>query len=438
MGWLLYNIFLFFYSIGIRIAAFWNPKAKLWVEGRKRQWAVGGRQWAVDHRLQTADCIWFHCASLGEFEQGRPLLEKLREQYPESRIILSFFSPSGYEVQKNYSGADQVLYLPMDSPSNAKKFISQVDPSLVIWVKYEYWYYYLSELKQRNIPVLLVSGIFRKDQPFFKWYGGFWKKMLQCFSHLFVQTPGSKQLLASIGINENVSLSGDTRFDRVIEIAENFSDLPQSIKDFCGTNKVIVAGSTWEEDEEELDHYANNHPEIKFILAPHQIEEAHLKDIEKLFHHSVRYSSLQSAVSSQQSATGSRQLATGAPVLTNVLIIDNIGLLSRLYKLAHIAYIGGGFGADGVHNVLEAAVYGRPVIFGPEFGKYIEAVELEDCGGGISIENALELEKILGELFSDENYMKLASDAAKNYVYSKAGATGRIVEYIQVNRLLTS
>jgi 3-deoxy-D-manno-octulosonic-acid transferase len=295
-----------------------------------------------------------------------------------------------------------------------------VQPTLVLWVKYEYWYYFLTELKRRNIPTLLISGIFRKDQPFFKWYGRLHRYMLESFTHFFVQTPASVELLKSIGFTNNITVSGDTRFDRVISIAEAFTPIPE-IEKFCGSHTVIVAGSTWIEDEEELDHYANTHPEMRFIIAPHEVHEEHIREIEKLFKHSVRYSALQNIKPD-----------------TNVLIIDNVGMLARLYRYATITYVGGGFGEDGVHNVLEAAVYGKPVIFGPEYEKYVEAIELVEAGGAFSIENALELEKQLNDLLKDRKLYEGSCAAARNYVYAKKGATTDILHYIQENRLLTS
>ena len=410
----------------MRIAAIWNPKARLWLKGRKEpvtnlgfgnsELMTTGRQPGSGHAMRV---VWMHCASLGEFEQGRPLLEMIRKQYPDCRIVLTFFSPSGYEVRKNYPGADQVAYLPMDSKKNARAFIDAVQPSLVLWVKYEYWYYYLVELKKRNIPTLLVSGIFRRDQPFFKWYGRLHRYMLESFTHFFVQTAASKTLLERIGFQNNATVSGDTRFDRVIAIAEEPSALP-SIEQFCGRHPVIVAGSTWIEDEEELDHFANTNPDIKFIIAPHAVPEDHIRQIEKLFSNTVRFSQLNNEVSK------------------NVLIIDNVGMLSKLYRYATIAYVGGGFGEDGVHNVLEAAVYGKPVVFGPEYDKYIEAVELLEAGGGFSIENALEMEAQLNTLLHDDAQYRASCEAARQYVYSKKGATNAILQYIQEKRLLTN
>ncbi|UEG51314.1 3-deoxy-D-manno-octulosonic acid transferase [Ferruginibacter lapsinanis] len=418
MGIFLYNLFVLFYSLGIRIASLWNTKAKLWVNGRKMFPVV-----------KEPISVWMHCASLGEFEQGRPVLEELKRNDPSLKIVLTFFSPSGYEVMKEYKGADHIFYLPSDSPFNAKKFIDNINPSLVLWVKYEYWFYYLHELKKRNIPTLLISGIFLPSQPFFKWYGGLWKRMLSCFNHLFIQDEESKELLSTINVKENITVSGDTRFDRVITIAEKFEPI-SLIDKFCKDSKVIVAGSTWEEDEAELIHYVRINPNIKFIIASHSIDSENLKDVKKEFKGAVFYSELVLADQQLQSDNLIRS--------TNILIIDNIGMLSRLYKYADITYVGGGFGDDGVHNVLEAAVYGKPVVFGPEFEKYLEAEELIESEGGITINNALELENVFNKLFSDETEIKKRSECAKNYVYSNAGATKKIVDHIYKNRLLTN
>ncbi|MBL0181866.1 MAG: 3-deoxy-D-manno-octulosonic acid transferase [Chitinophagaceae bacterium] len=419
-GQFLYNLFLLLYSTGIRIASTWNPKAKKWLLGRKDIFAE------INFKLQTSNSkpVWMHCASLGEFEQGRPLLEEIRSQKSEVRIVLTFFSPSGYEVVKDYKGADHIFYLPMDSPVNAKKFLDAVDPCLVLWVKYEYWFYYLQEIKQRKIPVLLVSGIFRNNQPFFKWYGAIWRQMLQSFTHFFVQNDESKELLQQLGFSNNVTINGDTRFDRVIEIAEKYQPIP-CIEEFCGDDIVIVAGSTWEEDEIELLHFVKQNPQIKFIIAPHEIEEANLKDVKAAFVNSVFYSEL-------------IQTSNHKPQTTNILIIDNIGMLARLYKYATITYVGGGFGEEGVHNVLEAAVYGKPVLFGPVYKKFIEASGLVEAGGGISVDGLINLEDVLNKLLGDEEDRMKRGEAAKNYVYANAGASKKIIQFIQEKRLLTS
>jgi len=407
----------------MQVIAPWNPKAKQWLAGRKDFFEK------LRHSISKTGTpvIWMHCASLGEFEQGRPLLEAVRMNYPNYRILLTFFSPSGYEVKKNYEGADYIFYMPMDSRNNAAKMLEIVNPAIVLWIKYEYWYYHLTAICDRKIPLLLISGIFRPDQPFFKSYGSLHRKMLACFTHFFVQTSDSKNLLNAVGFNQEVTVSGDTRFDRVVQIADNFSSLP-IIEEFCGMHPVIVAGSTWPDDEEELDHYANTHPHIKFIIAPHEIYEDHLKEIEKLFHSSIRYSQL----------SNKNQPHIADLQSPNVLIIDNIGMLSRLYKYATITYIGGGFGDDGVHNVLEAAVYAKPVVFGPEYDKYIEAIKLVENGGAFPVENALQLEQTMDRLLNNKCDYDKACKAAGDYVHDNKGATKKIMSYIQANRLLTS
>jgi len=459
-----YILFLSLYHAAIRLAAQWNPKAKRWVGGRKELFKK------LENALSQnkSPIVWIHCPSLGEFEQGRPVLEKIRKSYPSHKILLSFFSPSGYEVKKDYPGADYIFYLPADSKKNARRFIQLVNPQLVLWVKYDYWYFYLAELKQKSIPVLLISGAFRKDQPFFKWYGRLHRYMLECFRHLFVQTEESAQLLKQVGLGNNITVSGDTRFDRVLEIAADFEPM-SDIEKFCGADSVIVAGSTWPEDEEELDHYANTHPHIKFIVAPHDVTKERLKEAEELFVNCIRYSRLilnPEYSKSRESGLPPVALAkegvgslptvqagseSGSIIQTssvrhlassiqhpNVLLIDNIGMLSRLYKYATIAYIGGGFGNDGVHNVLEAAVYGKPIIFGPEYEKYIEAIDLVEKGAAYSIDSAVEIEKLMNDLLADNDWLKESSEAARNYVYSKKGATEKIMHYIQENRLLIS
>jgi 3-deoxy-D-manno-octulosonic-acid transferase len=449
-----YHVFLWFYKIGIRLVAPWNRKAKEWLDGRKGIFermradfggaAAGGGTGEVAGggagSAGTYPVIWMHCSSLGEFEQGRPVIEALRREAPMARIVLTFFSPSGYRAKKDYEGADYVYYLPLDSPGNARQFIGLVRPTLVLWVKYDYWYYYLVELKKRAIPVLLVSGIFRADQPFFKWYGRLHRYMLECMTHLFVQTEASRVLLEGRGLRGQVSVSGDTRFDRVIEIAREGAPLPL-IEAWCAGYPVIVAGSTWEEDEEELDHFANTHPEVRFILAPHEIGEDRLVEVERLFRHCVRYSVW--AAGAKAAAAAGRGGAAGAGTGSrpgwpepNVLIIDNIGMLSRLYRYATIAYVGGGFGDDGVHNVLEAAVYGKPVVFGPVIEKYIEAVELTETGGGIVIDSAVEAEGVLKRLLRDPAEVREIGEASARYVDSKKGATEKIVRYITMQKML--
>jgi 3-deoxy-D-manno-octulosonic-acid transferase len=365
-----------------------------------------------------------HCASLGEFEQGKPVLKKIQENFAGVSIVITFFSPSGYEIAKKDKDFRQVYYLPLDSASNAKRLINILKPDLVLWVKYEYWYYYLQEIRKRNIPLLLISGVYTSSQVFFKWYGAFYRKMLGDFSHFFLQNSSSKEQVKKLIAEEKITVSGDTRCDRVINIAENFSDVP-GIKEFCQNSKVIVAGSTWEDDEAEWTHYVKQHPEIKFIFAPHEIDEENLAFLKKEFSGAIFYSEWME-----------KQVSSIHYSVPHCLIIDNIGMLSRLYKYATITYVGGGFGYNGLHNILEAAVYGKPVIFGPEYEKNFEAEELIDCSGAISIENALELEKVVNILLENEQEILSRGNAAKNYVYNNRGATDKIITYIQEKRLL--
>lgn len=419
MGQIIYSLFTCLYSLAARVISPFNKKAKLWVEGRKNIFSIITKELEDDHRER----LWMHCSSLGEFEQGRPLIEELKKSYSRYSIVLTFFSPSGYEHEKNYKGADHIFYMPMDSKKNAQNFFDVVQPKLAVFVKYEFWFYYLNESKKRNIPLLLVSAVFRDSQPFFKWYGNFHRDLLSCFTWLFVQNENSLELLKKINF-KNATISGDTRFDRVLEVAENFKPL-DGIENFYAGKIVIVAGSTWLEDDEELDHYANTHSEYRFIIAPHDISENRLKECKKLYRRSILYSEFQTTKNDKLQAA-------------NVLIIDNIGMLKYLYRYATICYVGGGFGGDGVHNVLEAAVYSKPVVFGPVYKKFIEAVELEKAEGAFSVENAIELEEIFDELLNDASVYETAAINAGNYVRSKTGATENVMRYIQENRLLTN
>lgn len=414
---LIYNIIIRLYGVAAKVAAWWNPKARRWVSGRKQLF----QRVESAMKAETRPVVWMHSASLGEFEQGQYLLEKIRLAHPGVCLVVTFFSPSGYEAKKNYRGADHIFYLPLPTRAGAGMFIDLIRPKLVLWIKYDYWYHYLVALRERRIPVLLISAIFHLRQPFFRWYGSLYRRMLQSFTWLFVQTPESAQRLAAIGVAANVSVNGDTRFDRVIDIAAQTTALPL-IDSFCGDAAVIVAGSTWPEDEEELAHYANTRPALRFIIAPHEVDEPHLTDIERLFRRSVRYSMLPVRGVSE----------------ANTLIIDNIGMLSTLYRYATIAYVGGGFGSDGVHNVLEAAVYGKPVVFGPVFNKFREAIDLLEEGGAFTVETALELESRLDELLERGQLYDESSRAARSYVYDHRGATDNILRYIQENRLLIS
>lgn len=416
----LYRIFIGIYPIAAWILGFVNPKAKQWHTGRKEILT----QIAAALAANTKPIIWMHCASLGEFEQGRPVLEGLQKQYPNYSILLTFFSPSGYEVHKNYTGANNVFYLPMDSAGNASKFLKITNPSIAVFVKYEFWHYYLTQLKKLQIPTILIAGIFRKDQLFFKWYGSFYKKLLSCFTAFFVQDKNSQSLLQSIGINNEVYIGGDTRFDRVIEIAEAFAPI-DPIAHFCNNSLVLVAGSTWFQDDETIAHFEKTNPNIKFIIAPHDITNQRLQNCLSLYKSAVLFSDY---------VKGFNTL----PQNVNTLIIDNVGMLSKLYHYATITFIGGGFGADGIHNCLEAAVHYKPVLFGPVYDKYIEASGLVDAGGAISIEDALEFEAVANKLFSTEADRIKMGQHAGDFVHAHKGASAKIIHYIQENRLLTS
>ena len=436
MGLFFYNVFLLLFKAGTHIAALFNDKAKKWLNGRKGLWErlqyeaeqlqlrTSADQHIEENKRKATSIIWMHCASLGEFEQGRPLLEKLKAQYPKYKFLLTFFSPSGYENRKDYKGADYVCYLPLDSPVNAQRFLEIVHPSLVIFVKYEYWYYYLREINGRNIPLLMVSALFREDAVFFKWYGSLQRKMLSFFTHVFVQNLSSLQLLEKIGLPAKSSVAGDTRFDRVIEIAETASTIP-GIAAFLDNSKNIVAGSTWPKDEEVLRESikAINDPSLKLVIAPHEISKHRILELTNQFPGSLLYSECK---------------ASGFPAQnSNVLIIDNIGMLSRLYKYAHITYVGGGFG-KGIHNTLEAAVFGKPVLFGPVYGKFNEAIDLVANGGAVSITNTNECTLALEKLLQDQNEYLSSCKKSKEYVYANKGATRTIIQFIQENRLLTN
>ena len=361
--------------------------------------------------------VWMHCASLGEFEQGRPVLEAIKKKYPQHAIVLTFFSPSGYEVRKNYQGVEYVYYLPMDTPSNAKRFVEIIQPKLVLWVKYEYWFNYLHQLKKKEIPVLLLSAIFRVDQPFFKWYGRAWKKLLSCFTAIFVQTEHSQKLLKETIEGLNIIIAGDTRYDRVQAIAAAAKPV-QFIEELINGRPCIVAGSTWPEDELQWIHYAERESAL-LIIAPHEVSPQHLHDLQVRFPQAVLYSKLENCVEA------------------SVIIIDNIGMLSRLYQHATIAYIGGGFNASGIHNTLEAAAYGCPVVFGPNYEKFNEALLLVEKGAAFSIETPLELEAIVTKLLSDKEFYKISASASKSVVSNHIGATDKILSFIEENNLLT-
>ncbi len=411
----LYNLFIQLYAVAAFLLGFFNKKAKLWVDGRKDVL----KDLANVFKDNQAPVIWFHCASLGEFEQGRPLIEKIKHNYPIHKIFITFFSPSGYEIQKKYDKADWVFYLPIDTQKNVTQFYNIVKPSLIFFIKYEFWYHYIKEAKQRNISLILVSGIFSNNQPFFKWYGTLHREMLTCFTHFFIQGKISFNCLTSIHKKNNVTICGDTRFDRVIEIATT-TYKNDDIEYFIGDNKVIVAGSTWREDDLVLDHYANTHSEIKFIIAPHEIHEERIEECLEYYKNAQLYSKLNQEKNQ-----------------SNILIIDNVGMLSKLYRYASICLVGGGFGGDGVHNVVEAAVYNKPVVIGPVYDKFREASELVEQGGILVVESALELETCFDELLHKEEYATTIGEIAGNYVRKNSGATEIILNYAAANLLLT-
>ncbi|WP_025298776.1 3-deoxy-D-manno-octulosonic acid transferase [Niabella soli] len=411
---LLYTIFIRLYRAGIGIAALFNPKAKLWTAGRKN---ILSRLQA-DFAGNAAKVIWMHCASLGEFEQGRTVLEALKQKYQDHKILLTFFSPSGFEVRKNYPAADWVYYLPLDTRYNAATFIKTVRPALAIFVKYEYWYHFLKNLNREKIPVLLISAIFRADAIFFKPQGAFHRKMLHFFNHIFVQNAESKERLRAIIGENKITVAGDTRFDRVTQIAAGFEPIPL-IESFIAPGKfVIVAGSTWVDDEYNLSYFnkLDNNDSI-LIIAPHEIDPAHIKRVKGLFPGSVLFSELK----------GTSYLKS------TILIIDNIGMLSRLYYYATITYIGGGFNPSGIHNTLEAAVFSKPVLFGPNYQKFLEAIELIKKEGAISYYDDKELFIEIEKLKTQPGLLNRYSTNAGTFVKERTGATGIICNYIQLN-----
>lgn len=408
----MYNIAISVYSFALHLISPFHKKVKLMVEGHKNTYKI------LKSEIDTnSKYVWFHVASLGEYEQALPMIETIRKNKPNYKILLTFFSPSGYEVQKDNKLVDVVCYLPFDKKSNVKRFLDLAQPDIAIFVKYEFWYNFIHELYKREIPVYLISSIFRPNQLFFKPWGNVFKKILHYYTELFVQDKKSAQLLKKYGV-DNVTVLGDTRMDRVIKVKENAIELPL-VEKFATTKEnetVLVAGSSWPEDEDILINYFNKHAYLKLIIAPHLIGEAHLKQIEgKLKRPAIRYSKVQTA---------------DTPIHNyDCLIIDNFGLLSSIYRYGQIAYIGGGFGA-GIHNLPEAAVYGIPVIFGPNHKKFLEAKELLKSGGGFSISNETELNKVLKDFVTSPEDLEDAGEAAANYIYKSAGATNKIVDKI--------
>ena len=401
----LYNCFIYLYIVVLHIIATFNKKIKTMLKGENECF----------NKLKTInpndEIAWFHCASLGEFEQGRPLIEEVKRQFPRYKILLSFYSPSGYEAMKKYPLADWVVYLPNDTKRNAKKFIELVNPKLVFFIKYEFWYNYISALKGRRL--FQVSLILRKNQYFFSWYGKWFVKKLKHFEHFFVQNNETASLLNSIG-HKNVTISGDTRFDRVMTIANNAKSFPD-IEKFCeGDKKIVLAGSSWLADERIIAE-AIKKMNIKLIIAPHVVGESHINEIQQLFPNSILYSELSQTEKE-----------------SDVLIINCIGILSNIYQYCDVAYIGGGFGV-GIHNTLEAATFGKPICFGSNYQKFQEAVDLISLNAAYSINNASELKQILNDLLNNEQFYATSASAAKKYVSDKIGACNKIITHLKNN-----
>lgn len=406
---MIYNLVIYIYLFGVKLAALFSSKPAKMVKGHREVFDI-----LRDKIDRNARYIWFHAASLGEFEQGRPLIERIRKEYPEYRILQTFFSPSGYEVRKNYQGADIVCYLPFDTPRNVRRFIEMVNPCMVFFIKYEFWQNYLNTLYKKGIPVYSVSSIFRPNQIFFRWYGKDYRKVLKTFSHLFVQNEVSEKLLASIGVTD-VTIVGDTRFDRVLDICTVAKDLPL-VKAFKGNSKTFVAGSSWGPDEDIFIRYFNEHLEMKLVIAPHVVSDSHLKEImEKVKRPCVRYTEATEENVSK----------------ADCLIIDCYGLLSSIYRYGDISYIGGGFGV-GIHNVLEAAVYGIPVIFGPNNKKFREAQHLLEKKGGFEINDYEEFKSLMDRFQTDNSYLQQAGNATGDYVKNNSGALEKIMKAIRL------
>lgn len=404
---MIYNLIIYLYASAVRLAALFNKKASLMVAGHTE--AFNKLKKEID---SSAKYIWFHAASLGEFEQGRPLIEEIRKQYPDYKILQTFFSPSGYEVRKNYKGADIVCYLPFDTPGNAHRFIALAKPCMAFFVKYEFWKNYLVELNRKSIPVYSVSSIFRDNQIFFRWYGVSYRNVLKQFTHLFVQNEYSVSLLEKISVR-NTTVVGDTRFDRVLEICRQAKELP-IVEQFKGNAVTLVAGSSWAPDEDIFIPYFNAHPKMKLIIAPHVIDESHIKEIiGKLDRTVVRYT----------------QATPETVAQADCLIIDCFGLLSSIYRYGEIAYIGGGFGVS-IHNTLEAAVYGMPVIFGPNNKKFQEAQDLLVCKGGFEILGAQDFNQLMDRFLTDNSFLDKAGKKAGNYVRDNSGALEKIMHEI--------
>ena len=397
----LYNTGISLYKLGVRAASLKNHKAKKLLEGQARTFSY------LKERLSPGTrYIWIHAASLGEFEQGRPLIEMIKAKQPDAHIVLSFFSPSGYEVRKGYNMVDAVVYLPFDLPENVDKFINLVNPQMAIFIKYEFWGNYLKTLKRRGIPTYLVSAIFRPGQVFFKPWGGMFRELLSCFTTMFVQNAASRTLLNKIGFN-NVEVAGDTRFDRVADVRNAAKDFPVVERFVSNSKFTLVAGSSWQPDEDIIVPYFNSHPGMKLILAPHEFDKERLDALLVKFKRPVSLYSCASADEMEQ---------------CDALVVDCFGILSSLYRYGQVAYVGGGFGA-GIHNVNEAAVYGMPVVFGPNHKKFREATDLIACGGGFAIDGDEAFAKVMDKMLSNKAFLEKSGTIADKYIQSHLGAT---------------
>ena len=405
---LLYDLGILLMNAGLRMAAPFNPKARLWVRGRKDIFRRMAEVVGPDDEV-----AWLHAASLGEFEQGRPIIEQIRKTRPEYKILVTFFSPSGYEIRKNYKGADYIFYLPLDTPRNARRFLDIARPEIAIFVKYEYWLNLLRELRRRKVRTYVVSAIFRRNSVFFRPYGGMWRQALESFDVMFVQNEESKRLLAGLGF-DNVIVAGDTRFDRVAEIAKAAKHI-DVIERFKGDKRVFVAGSTWGPDEELLIRLINDNPDIKFIVAPHEMDESRMARLAA----ETKGGTLRYTQCTPHTNYGPKQL----------LILDTVGILSSVYSYATWSYIGGGFGV-GIHNTLEAATFGLPVAFGPNYQKFKEARDLVTLGAARSINDYDELRAWFVPLRDNEEFLQKTSRIAKDYTTRHQGATGIIVRTI--------
>ena len=405
----IYNLIIILASLMVRFLAIFSPKLSLFVSGRKEVLDK------IKNNINTTDkTIWFHAASLGEYEQGVPVIEKIKTNYPSHKIVVSFFSPSGYEVRKNNTLADVTVYLPLDTKSNAQKFIETIHPEMVFFIKYEFWPNYLQELKNQNIKTYLISGIFRKNQFFFKWYGGFYRKALLSFDYFFVQNESSKHLMQSIGFS-NVKISGDTRFDRVLAILNQNNDL-EFISKFKNNQPTIVIGSSWPKDEALLLKYINNAPEnIKFIIAPHNIKVDQIENLKKNL-------SKKTVLFSEKDKKNVTDFS--------VFIIDTIGILTKIYSYADIAYVGGGFGNPGVHNILEPATFGIPIVIGPNYSHFAEATALVNLEGCISISNQSTLNETFNLLLNNEDIRHEKGHICSTFVQMNKGATSTIIDHI--------